>query len=329
MNRRECPGWTADWLTGWLAAVGTTVMVPGMKLSWEGVGNATRAVLHHSNDDPIRALAAQWPDGDQFDALPWPRSSKAENGCDYGTGKLAPQDFARYAEIASRGETLSQWAATAIYTDTKLDRNGRCLSSEWGRINRGRDPHESVRCCLLAVRANPEQRIVRSASGVPERIDSEEYRKSGWVREGKAARLAARGLNNDVRRLNPGRSDCGQAGVDPTAETLSFYAFGILGPVTVRGGKARVAAEHQHDGESRLYIPAWSEPLDRHSIMALLGSWHDLTMDYENGKRMNQSSVSRASALGIHTAWRTVRVTTGSKDNPDIGYNTEPIFFNI
>jgi hypothetical protein len=30
----EAPGLTADWLNGWLAAIGVTVMLPGVKLSW-------------------------------------------------------------------------------------------------------------------------------------------------------------------------------------------------------------------------------------------------------------------------------------------------------
>ena len=48
-------------------------------------------------------------------------------------------------------------------------------------------------------------------------------------------------------------------------------------------------------------------------------------VEFENGQ-MSNDNVSRASALGIHTAYRTVKITTGSGKYPDIGYKTELIF---
>ena len=321
MNRRECPGWTADWLTGWLAAVGTTVMVPGMKLSWKGAGNATRAVLHHPDSDPLEALAQHWPDGNQFDALPWPRSGKTEQGVEYGFGKLSPNDFARYAQKALTHCPDVQWASAALYTDTKLDRDGMCLPSQWGFVARGRDPHESVRCCLAAVTEN-KQRIALSAEGTPDRPVK---KRPDW---GRKPALFVFGLQNDYRRLIYGRAELGQGGVDFAAEALSFYGFGVLGPVTIHNKVAKVTGEHRHDGESRLYIPAWSEPLDRYAVAALMGYWHDLSEKYGNDQRLTDSNARRVNDLGIYSAWRTVSIATGRGRYKDVGYKTELVFSN-
>ena len=45
-NSLECPGLPAEWVNGWLAAVGTTVLDPEIQLSWTPDRSAI-AVLHH------------------------------------------------------------------------------------------------------------------------------------------------------------------------------------------------------------------------------------------------------------------------------------------
>src|SRR5699024_7013937 len=59
MVTTEAPGLTADWINAWLAAIGITVLVPGVRLSWSGDALPV-AVFHAEGDESLAARVANW-----------------------------------------------------------------------------------------------------------------------------------------------------------------------------------------------------------------------------------------------------------------------------
>ena len=62
--RHEAPGLPADWLNGWLAAIGVTVLIPGARLRWTGALPARleqRVARVHPEADLHAVLSAGEP----------------------------------------------------------------------------------------------------------------------------------------------------------------------------------------------------------------------------------------------------------------------------
>ena len=69
MTQLTCPGLPADWINGWLAAVGATVLDTRLRLHWTTDG-APLAVLSAAEIDPVDALCESWPDMAQLSDMP-------------------------------------------------------------------------------------------------------------------------------------------------------------------------------------------------------------------------------------------------------------------
>lgn len=60
-HRYEAPGLTADWLNGWLAAIGVTVLLDGVRLSWADRPVPFAVFEMDEEIDLVQALAESLP----------------------------------------------------------------------------------------------------------------------------------------------------------------------------------------------------------------------------------------------------------------------------
>ena len=276
---RICSGLPAEYVNGWLAAVGVTVLVPDLRLSWT-TDPAPVAVLTATSGDPVDLLISRWPTDGRIARLPL-----ANNHPDYPP--LAPTaDAETFGRRLSDARTHADvWTLTAARTDLAEDRKGRAANGPFNVGAPGRDTlHDRLRKVHTTV--DPDRDI-------PAALD------------GAGRRVKANGLGFDITRLE-GSSRY----VNPVTETLAFFGLSLF-PVRgdgIRGYRARQRGWRigNHTG---FVWPAWTQPLDQHSIDALLDMWY-ATWRYRKrpGRNTRQwTPYKKAWArLGIHNAWETI-----------------------
>lgn len=295
MSGLECPGLPASWLNAWLAAVGTTVLVPDMRLSWTD-GPEPHAVLSVSDDsDPVHALVSAWPSRERVAEMP---ISKARIGCAVLGRQPLLSAFVERAHIARShhdGWTLSSTLTDLYCTDStearaavkhsKLDPSGP------GTIGTLHDR-------LLKVMSHLEG-------------DAAVAIRSTFA--GRGRRVGDNGLGFDARRITA-LADGSKPRTDPAIETLAFFGLALLpmrgdGVAADRRGAIERYALRQRgwhlvdaNRPRRLHWPAWSPRLGRFGIDALLDAWRP--RDRRNWNR-----------LGVHSGWISVEYTPrGSAD---------------
>ncbi len=294
MSEVECPGLPASWFNAWLAAVGTTVLVPELRLSWT-TGADTRAVLSAAgNSDIVGLLAAAWPTSERISDLPI-----AENW--RGGRTIAPNvplPAFRERAAASRGHN-DAWALTSTYTDLHVEEAD------------GRD--EIVARSRLAPAApGPVGPIHRRLTRVLGRVDEPLVQLKATL-EGRARRVSANGLGFDIARITA-TGDASDKMVDPALEVLSFFGMALL---PIRGAgirrranerawvpRARQRLWFRHPDDSRrlrLMWPAWSDPLTAQGIDAMLDVW-------------DPARSAEGHRFGIHVGWRAVEFSGQGKD---------------
>jgi len=282
MPRMRCPGLPADWLNGWLAAVGATVLDSRIRLHW--TEDTPRAVLSAENVEPIEAVVESWPDAELLKDLP---IAENWNGAGRLSRKVSVGAFRERARSA-RGHRHS-WALSSTMTDLCVEKNDRVVDGEF-------NPPAPGGLTL-------HQRL--------EKVHAEVKQPSRNIRDslnGQAVRVKSNGLGFDQTRLGS-QSDDNEKYVDPVVEALAFFALAIL-PMRGNGredaqgkGRQRGWLATSRDGHERKFMwPAWSQPLDCAGIDSLMDAW----------KPEKRSSWAR---IGVHAGWGSVeRIKRGSKD---------------
>lgn len=237
-------GLPADWLNGWLAALGVTVLLPDIRLGWTSDATPLAQFEVPSGSDlPTRVAAALPKPADLLDTA---IASASHN--------VNLQQFERLAERAR--ETRDPFLAASV-TDLvranadKLPRGGFDPPAQQGRT-------------LFA-------RFAKCRESLPERPVNE----VSATLEGRGSRIAANGLGFDYRRLRAAVVDA-EPYVDPVVECLCFVALELL-PVRGSGGKraqTRGWIRGPLSREERFVWPAWGPRLDRWAIDALLDQVH-------------------------------------------------------
>lgn len=69
MPEVTCPGLSANWVNGWLAAVGITVLEPSLRLHWSPDATPV-AVVSSPDADPVDSLVTAWPGSAMLADLP-------------------------------------------------------------------------------------------------------------------------------------------------------------------------------------------------------------------------------------------------------------------
>ena len=131
---------------------------------------------------------------------------------------------------------------------------------------------------------------------------------------GEADRVRDNGLGFDQTRLGS-LQDMTEPWVDPVVEVLAFFGLALL-PVRGPGTDGRLGRSSDDPARQRgwrqsatagepqrcqFHWPAWSQPLDRDGIDALLDAWSPERED-------------RWTRLGVHAAWRGVSYVPRGKE---------------
>lgn len=250
----RAPGLMGDWLNGWLAALGITVLLPSARLCF--VSEAMTVAVVELDDEQRLAeeLARALPARDALDALSIakPRISRT-----------VLRDAYREAAIVARER--SDFSLSSSLTDLSTSEDDKELGHSpfdppaprgetlWSRL---------VRC--------------REALGEGDVL----LRSMEASLAGRGARIDANGLGFDYRRIPAAALGSGQIRVDPVVECLAFYGLALF-PVRGDGHRA-LTRGWRWDSDARrarFFWPTWREPLDRFGIDALLGALYASDLD--------------------------------------------------
>ena len=310
-GRRTCYGLPADWLTGWLAAVGATVVCEDLRLSWTDEEIPLAVFSHQKGHDPIKALSAGWyPLGDRLDAMPGSRDP-AKNRNDYSeinvetfaerlhTGRLHPDLFSLTSSLTDlRWEKRTQ-GNVAVYGPFETSGPG---TTKWLHHRCGK-AYTSVE--------DPSKRI-------------------GELFEGVAERVPGNGLGLDAGRIGEIRDSGQKPMVDPVAETLAYFALAIF-PVRGDGKEVKGTRGRQRGwgigpyGNWEFIWPTWRQPLDRWGIDTLLTAWHNTWRKIKPDKAEWITSRADWDLLDVNTGWSTSRFVPRSNKDMTRGYGSQQI----
>lgn len=280
----KCPGLPADWLNAWLAAVGATVLVPGLRLSWT-TDVLPVAVLEYADENPTDALVKSWPTDERL-TRDMPLADIPH--------KFTVNDFTK--TVKKFRQHKDAWTLTSSMTDLAVSQKGEV---EHGQFDRGVPKGLGLHSRLMNVYnkvSDPDMQIEASLNGKP-------------------CLEAVNGLNFNIARIGEGKKL-----VDTVIETLGFFGLALF-PVRGDGVKTKYQQPRQRGwyigGMSEFVWPAWSQSLDQAGIDALLDTWHSkLTLATTNkkGKRILKPIDKDWKLLGVHAAWHTTQYQYDGSD---------------
>ncbi|MDA8358066.1 MAG: hypothetical protein M0Z95_17640 [Actinomycetota bacterium] len=263
------PGLTGDWLNGWLAALGVTVLLPSARLAFEGDGNPIACIETADDTDLAEALAAALPTAADLEELAIARSRLSR--------KVLVD---AYREAAATARATRDWSLSSSVTDlgerdvdkelphSPFDPSAPRGETLWTRLVR----------CREALGAADELRLTIAASLA-----------------GRGERIDANGLGFDYRRLPAAALGPGQNRVDPVVECLAFHGLALF-PVRGDGVRAVTRGWRWDEGSRRTRFcwPVWHEPLDRFAVDALLAAVYASRLDKNAAHRFGVDAVFEA-----------------------------------
>ena len=294
MAEVRCPGLPAYWVNGWLAAVGATVLVPGMRLRWTEELTPV-AVLSVEDGDPVELLAVSWPNEEFLRGLPVANDLE---GTPQLRRNVSTSAFVARA-VATRGQRHS-WTLASTLADLLVD-EGDMVGH--GRFNLPAPQGQTLWDRLLAVHRHVEPEAGRLDESLG----------------GRALRIRANGLGFDIGRLGSLADEPAKL-VDPVVEFLAFFGLAVLpvrGPGVDAGlGGRRSARVAQRgwlsgtDGVIRFVWPAWLHRLDLPGIDALLDVWKPFQKDTWG-------------LLGVRAGWKSVSYRSRARLDPTRAIGSE------
>ena len=291
MPEVTCPGLAADWVNGWLAAVGITVLETGLRLRWSRDATPV-AVISSQDGEPIDVLVSAWPSNTMLADLPiaenWPNDGVLPG---VRLPRKVPVEALRTRMREARGHPCS-WTLTSTMTDLSVDKTGEAEHAPF-------DPAGPGTIKWL------HHRLTKAHAHIDSPRD--------WIcpcLEGHGRRVEDNGLGFDQTRVGS-QSDMAGKWTDPVVEVLAFFGLALLpvrGPgVDLRLSPSAKSAVRQKGwlrpsrDEHHFLWPAWRQPLDRNGIDALLDAWNP-----DERRTWNR--------YGIHAAWKSVQFMGTSKD---------------
>ena len=279
MREEVAPGLPADWLNGWLAAIGVTVLVPEVKLSWSDDAVPLARFLSNESGGIAELVADALLEVDELSHLAIARTHpKATREM---RQSVDIETYRERARVTRQGNGMSRhgdFSLAASVTDLVwgLDES-KLPHSPFDPPAEGKETfyNSLLRCRRLMGSTRGEICSAVSASVC-----------------GAARREKGRGLGFDARRLAPGIHplDVSPKRVNPGVEVLCFFGLGLF---PVRGGSRRnpgreCPARGWLDKSSRRSAfawPTWSTPLDSWGIDALLDRFYSLLRGIEHWER--------------------------------------------
>ena len=296
MNERRCPGLPADWLNGWLAAIGATTLVDGLRLRWSD-DPVPVAVLCSPNDADIAdLLAASLPGREDIDQLPIARQLAGFSAID-----LNPT-FEQFAERAAPARAHPDgWTLSSFYSDVLMAKGGPTVEKGPflpGMPGKANTLHDRL---IKLVDALPNCDVARTLEGV-------------------GARHQQYGLGFDLSRLGS-LADKTNHWVDPVIELLAFNGLSLF-PSRGDGGTRLLQRGWRgaRTSSDSFHWSAWKPALDAAGIDAFLDRyWTDAGQGDRLGATMSWAAVpyvglgsndpTRGLGSAPHTDGRTRRGT--------------------
>jgi hypothetical protein len=247
--RHQAPGLPADWLNGWLAAIGVTVIVPDVRLCWtdDGVPSAV-----FDTDQPVDLAKVV------ADALPAPQTLASS-----AIARRLPgteHDF-------SRNVTLAAFRERAVM---ERRAGGGILAASVSDLNADLKP-ENLEHGAFDPPAPRGETLWSRATACAQSLAAADI--TGRVQDtfsGSGRREPLNGLGFDARRFPAGMHAARDVYADPVVELLAFAALPLF---PTRGDGRRVRERLWTEKSTRrgaFQWIAWRPALDRWGIDALL-----------------------------------------------------------
>jgi len=290
MSTFTAPGLPSDWLNAWLAAVGTTVIVPGLRLGWTQEPTPKAQFAITTNTSLAKLITAHMPGIEELDELV---IATLDQNLDQDQYQLAAQKARQ-----RRDPSLS-----ILTTDLAKPTKNETLPTGFFNVGapRGETLHNRLRACRTA-------------------LDTAEKTLESLVTdtlEGRGMRIKANGLGFDYHRITAPVPGEATKMVDPLIECLCFFGL-LLHPVSGDGNNLL-----QRGWISRTFAwPTWTPALDRWAIDALLDHTH-LTLTNQSAAPPDISPPLQR--LGITALYQSIPFQrTGSSDTTR-GYASQQV----
>lgn len=247
----DAEGLTADWLNGWLAAIGVTVTVPGVKLSWSD--QAIPFAVFHTNDncDLFDSVATALPSEEDLQDSIIART--------YGDlaefQRRVSLDAYRQRAVAERARRSVHLAASVSDLRDDIDPTSLDHGAFDPAVPRGETLWSRAMACSKAIPTDNRVEVVRLSL------------------TGQLLRVQANGLGFDPRRLPSSVQASGKPSkvhVDPVVELLCFAALALF-PTRGNGRQVRQRGWIDRSTQRGAFRwVAWRPALDSWAIDALL-----------------------------------------------------------
>lgn len=261
-------GLTADWLNGWLAAVGVTVLVSDARLAWSEDARPVALFALEGDEDLAGRVARALPSVGTLHELAITRSLPGY--AEFPRAVSLPT----YTERATLARERKDFSLGATVTDLqqRFESDGLPHSPFDPPAPQGRTLHQRLVACREALGDDPLEWVAASLSGRGRRID-------------------ANGLGFDSRRFVSGVQPSAAKTVDPVVECLAFFGLALF---PVRGDGRRQRTREWRGEPSKpgsLAWPAWTPMLDRWGFDALLDLTPRASRDRSFARRLGISAM--------------------------------------
>lgn len=260
MNHRlEAPGLTADWLNGWLAAIGATVLVPGLRLGW---ANEAVPFAVYESDDPSDIVGAIAQALSTAESLSRSTIAPTRHDGHHSFVRRVTLDAYRERAALERREGSGHVAASAsdLRVDAALDNLDHGAFDPAAPGTTG-SLWERAQACQQKLPTNQRESLVHASLF------------------GLGHRMKVNGLGFDARRLATGvhSGSLAEKYADPVVELMVFAAL-VLFPTRGDGRKVRQRGWRDRSTQRGAFgWSAWRPFLDRWAIDAFLDL--DLRLD--------------------------------------------------
>jgi len=250
MVERACPGLPADWLNGWLAAIGATVLVDGLKLRWTDDPAPIAVFSVPEGVELTEAIAKALPTIEELKSSPIARTFPE---CQEIGINLTFDQFSERAAIA-RTHPMG-WSLSSFYTDAYLEKGKP--KPDKGPFLPGMPRGVSLYDRLVELAKSADQASVAASL------------------DGVGARDQQAGLGLDLSRIGSMADDTDQW-IDPAMELMAFVGLSLF---ATRGDGQRTNQRGWRGPRTKpgsFSWPAWQLALDAAAIDALLDVyWSD------------------------------------------------------
>ncbi|MBA2725943.1 MAG: hypothetical protein H0U53_08140 [Actinobacteria bacterium] len=298
MKEELAPGLTADWLNGWLAAIGITVLLPSARLSWTDQP-VPLARFSYQGDRPLSALVATaLPDIDRLGTLSIHEIPRQVTLAEY-----------RKRAMSARGDGdawgMGDFSLTSSMTDLVND-------PRW-KAGEEKLPHSPFDPAAPGTTGSVYDRLAKCLKEL-NHVAPNAVEAIAASLGSRGIRVDANGLGFDHRRLVSGVLAKGKVQVDPVAELLCYFGLALF---PIRGDGRRERARGWGDRSSKrgaFYWPAWNQQLDAWGIDALLDRFHQRPRD-----------TKELSRYGVFASFLSVPYQPMADNDPTRAYASERV----